>query len=65
MKAGWYAHCPDCDYAVFLSRWKWLAAFKFWLLSVQPLDEVPSEHDALLRCGDDPVECDLVWREGQ
>ena len=55
--AGWYIYCPDCGAAVFLARWRWLACFRWWVMTTQP------NHDALLRCGDNSAKCDLVYRE--
>ena len=60
MKRGWYIYCPDCGATTFLAQWKWLAQFKWWLMSM----EEPSDADALLRCGDNPVECELIWNAG-
>ncbi len=66
MKKGWYIYCPDCGASVYLARWRWVAKVKFWLLSIDT-DGHPygggSRHDSLLRCGDEPIECDLVFRE--
>jgi hypothetical protein len=50
MRKGWYIYCPNCGAEAFLSRWLWVAKWKYWCYGITSFPG----------CGDAPG---LVWYE--